>query len=101
MVARSLFRALAAPVLAVLALLPAAVAAQLAYEQDSGALPRGGANFMGWVRDYEKQVGAKYIGVQYDDETLTYRIRFIRDGVVFNVDVDSRTMQPRNRRKSY
>ncbi|KPF77868.1 hypothetical protein IP88_05290 [alpha proteobacterium AAP81b] len=44
------------------------------------------------VRQMEARLGAKFIGVQDDDEDVL-RMRFIRqDGSVFNVDVDPATL---------
>jgi uncharacterized membrane protein YkoI len=47
------------------------------------------------------QVRGDYIGVQFDEPTLTYRFRFMADGEVINVDVDARTGQRRRQVKSY
>ena len=37
------------------------------------------------------RVGGKYIGSEFDASTTMYRLRFMRDGAVTNVDVDART----------
>ena len=37
------------------------------------------------------QVGGKYIGSEFDANTAMYRLRYMRDGAVTNVDVDART----------
>jgi len=47
------------------------------------------------------QVRGDYIGVQFDEPTLTYRFRFMVDGELINVDVDARTGQRRRTVKSY
>jgi hypothetical protein len=41
------------------------------------------------------QVRGTYLGVEFDEPTLTYRFRFLVDGEVINVDVDARTGQRR------
>lgn len=47
------------------------------------------------------QVRGNYMGVEFDEPTLTYRFRFLVDGEVINVDVDARTGQRRRQSKSY
>ncbi|WP_439532270.1 PepSY domain-containing protein [Polymorphobacter sp.] len=47
------------------------------------------------------QVRGDYIGVQFDEPTLTYRFRFMVDGELINVDVDARTGQRRRAIRSY
>lgn len=48
------------------------------------------------------QVAGRYIGAaEFDRETLTYRLKFLNNGVVVNVDVDARTGRILNRRQSY
>ena len=37
------------------------------------------------------RVGGKFIGSEFDANTTMYRLRFMRDGAVTNVDVDART----------
>ncbi len=37
------------------------------------------------------RVGGKYIGSEFDASTTMYRLRFMRNGAVTNVDVDART----------
>jgi len=37
------------------------------------------------------RIGGKYIGSEFDASTTMYRLRFMRDGAVTNVDVDART----------
>ncbi len=37
------------------------------------------------------RVGGKYIGSEFDASTTMYRLRFMRNGAVINVDVDART----------
>ena len=48
------------------------------------------------LREIERRVlpmmpGAQYLGPEYDPASLTYRLKFIRDGRVLFVDVDART----------
>lgn len=47
------------------------------------------------------QVRGNYMGVEFDEPTLTYRFRFLVDGEVINVDVDARTGQRRRQSRSY
>ncbi len=47
------------------------------------------------------QVRGNYVGVEFDEPTLTYRFRFLVDGEVINVDVDARTGQRRRQSRSY
>lgn len=47
------------------------------------------------------QVRGTYMGVEFDEPTLTYRFRFLADGEVINVDVDARTGQRRRQSRSY
>ncbi len=47
------------------------------------------------------QVKGDYMGVQFDEPTLTYRLRFLVNGEVINVDVDARTGQRRRQSRSY
>lgn len=47
------------------------------------------------------QVRGSYMGVEFDEPTLTYRFRFLVDGEVINVDVDARTGQRRRQSRSY
>ncbi len=47
------------------------------------------------------QVRGDYMGVQFDEPTLTYRFRFMVDGEVINVDVDARTGQRRRNVRSF
>ncbi len=42
-----------------------------------------------------------YIGAEFDEATLTYRFRFLVDGVVKNVDVDARTGQRARKARNY
>lgn len=43
----------------------------------------------------------EYIGVQFDHTSRTYRFRFLKDGNLFNVDVDARTGSPVRRRQNF
>ncbi len=48
------------------------------------------------LREIERRVlpmmpGAQYLGPEYDPASLTYRLKFIRDGRVLFIDVDART----------
>lgn len=48
------------------------------------------------------EVRGDYMGVQFDEPTLTYRFRFMVNDEVINVDVDARTGQRRrNSSRSY
>lgn len=47
------------------------------------------------------EVRGDYMGVQFDEPTLTYRFRFMVDDEVINVDVDARTGQRRRNSRSY
>nr|WP_051280644.1 PepSY domain-containing protein [Novosphingobium acidiphilum] len=54
------------------------------------------------LRDIERRIlptmpGMQYLGPEYDDEAMAYRLKFIRDGRVTFVDVDARTGQVRGR----
>ncbi|WP_152417452.1 hypothetical protein [Sandarakinorhabdus sp. AAP62] len=48
-----------------------------------------------------QQNRGEYVGVQFDQNSRTYRFRFVRDGALVNVDVDARTGDPVRRRQSY
>ena len=43
------------------------------------------------ITQVSPRVGGKYIGSEFDASTTMYRLRFMRDGTVTNVDVDART----------
>ncbi len=43
------------------------------------------------IAQVSPRVGGKYIGSEFDASTTMYRLRFMRDGAVTNVDVDART----------
>lgn len=48
------------------------------------------------LREIERRVlpmmaGAQYLGPEYDPASLTYRLKFIRNGRVMFVDVDARS----------
>ncbi len=47
------------------------------------------------------QVRGTYVGVEFDEPTLTYRLRFLVDGEVVNVEVDARTGQRKRQTRSY
>jgi hypothetical protein len=47
------------------------------------------------------QVRGDYLGVEFDEPSLTYRFRFLVNGQVINVDVDARTGQRRRSSRSY
>ncbi len=47
------------------------------------------------------EVRGDYMGVQFDEPTLTYRFRFMVNDEVINVDVDARTGQRRRNSRSY
>jgi uncharacterized membrane protein YkoI len=47
------------------------------------------------------EVRGDYMGVQFDEPTLTYRFRFLVNGELINVDVDARTGQRRRQPRSY
>ena len=48
------------------------------------------------LREIEREVvpqmsGMQYLGPEYDPAAMAYRLKFIRDGKVFFVDVDARS----------
>jgi uncharacterized membrane protein YkoI len=48
------------------------------------------------LREIERRVipqmrGSEYLGPEYDDEAMAYRLKFIKEGQVVWVDVDART----------
>jgi uncharacterized membrane protein YkoI len=43
------------------------------------------------IAQVSARVGGKCIGSEFDASTTLYRLRFMRDGAVTNVDVDART----------
>ena len=48
------------------------------------------------LREIERRVipqmrGSEYLGPEYDDEAMAYRLKFIKEGQVSWVDVDART----------
>ena len=48
------------------------------------------------LREIERRVipqmrGSEYLGPEYDDEAMAYRLKFIKEGKVVWVDVDART----------
>ncbi|WP_310498900.1 hypothetical protein [Sandarakinorhabdus sp.] len=47
------------------------------------------------------EVRGEYVGAQFDMSSRTYRFRFVDNGNLFNVDVDARTGQRLNRRRSF
>lgn len=54
------------------------------------------------IRDRVKSsVRGEYVGAVFDEQTRSYRFRFVNDGVLFNVDVDARTGARINRRQPY
>lgn len=82
--------------LALLASVPAAPA--LANQGDEAGMARKDlrAGNVRPLREIERRVlpmmpGAQYLGPEYDPASLTYRLKFIRDGRVLFVDVDART----------
>lgn len=88
-----------------------ASALALSMAQPVSARPRTGVQELveaGAIRPFEEirsrvvgQTRGDYLGVQLDEDSLTYRFRFIDAGRVFNVDVDARTGRILNRRQSY
>jgi hypothetical protein len=49
----------------------------------------------------QSQVRGDYIGAEWDEVTWTYRLRFVDNGNVINVDVDARTGQRVRRTANY
>lgn len=48
------------------------------------------------LREIEHEVlprirGMQYIGPEYDSQSMTYRLKFIRDGKIYYMDVDARS----------
>jgi uncharacterized membrane protein YkoI len=52
-------------------------------------------------RKVQAQVRGDYIGAEWDETTWTYRLRFVDNGNVINVDVDARTGQRVRRTANY
>lgn len=52
-------------------------------------------------RKVQSQVRGDYIGAEWDETTWTYRLRFVDNGNVINVDVDARTGQRVRRTANY
>jgi hypothetical protein len=52
-------------------------------------------------RRVQSQVRGDYIGAEWDEATWTYRLRFVDNGNVINVDVDARTGQRVRRTANY
>jgi hypothetical protein len=52
-------------------------------------------------RKVQAQVRGDYIGAEWDEMTWTYRLRFVDNGNVINVDVDARTGQRVRRTANY
>ncbi|MEI6486912.1 MAG: hypothetical protein WCO11_11675 [Sphingomonadales bacterium] len=48
-----------------------------------------------------QETPGEYVGVQFDASSRIYRFRFLRDGMVVNVDVDARTGERLRRKQSY
>lgn len=48
-----------------------------------------------------REVRGSYMGVEFDEPTLTYRFRFLVDGEVINVDVDARSGQRRRQSQRF
>lgn len=48
-----------------------------------------------------QETPGEYVGSQFDQNSLVYRFRFLRDGNLINVDVDARTGERVRRRQSY
>jgi hypothetical protein len=53
------------------------------------------------LQSVSSQVPGRYIGTDFDPETLTYRLKFLNNGNVVNVDVDARTGHILHRRQSF
>jgi hypothetical protein len=54
------------------------------------------------IRDRVKaSVQGEYVGVEFHEQTRSYRFRFVNAGVLFNVDVDARTGARINRRQRF
>lgn len=96
------FRALLAGAVA-LALFPAMPAAAGGVERRVRDLVEAGeiVPFEVIRQRVASQVRGSYVGVEFDEPTLTYRFRFLVDGEVINVDVDARNGQRRRQSKSY
>jgi hypothetical protein len=54
------------------------------------------------IRDRVKaSVQGEYVGVEFHEQSRSYRFRFVNAGVLFNVDVDARTGARINRRQRF
>lgn len=96
-------RALILSAVAALTLAPVAVTAQEQARGDQGEARRE-AQAGNIMRSGEIEAkilpmmrGAEYLGFAYDPSARAYRLKFIKDGRVTNVDVDARTGRIINR----
>ncbi|WP_156256047.1 PepSY domain-containing protein [Sandarakinorhabdus oryzae] len=48
-----------------------------------------------------QETQGEYVGAQFDQNSRIYRFRFLREGILINVDVDARTGERVRRRQSY
>jgi len=90
----TLFSAIAATLAS---LAPAAMPAHAdpGSEQGAARKDRMAGNILS-IRQIEAQVlprmsGMQYLGPEYDPAAMAYRLKFIKDGRVYFVDVDART----------
>jgi len=93
-----MIRSLIASALVASVLASAPTAPALASQGDEAGMARKDlrAGNVRPLREIERRVlpmmpGAQYLGPEYDPASLTYRLKFIRDGRVLFVDVDART----------
>jgi uncharacterized membrane protein YkoI len=92
-VMRSLFTLAAVGLLATLALPSEAGAMQRGRDQDAAFQARQQGQIMSLttIRARIQVRGAEFIGAEFDSSALVYRLKFMRGGEVFWVDVDART----------
>ncbi|WP_240500069.1 hypothetical protein [Sphingomonas montana] len=78
-----------------IAAVPAAARAERSRDQNAAAEARRSGKIKS-LREIEDRViprmmGARYLGPEFDAQTATYRLKFMRGGAVLWLDVDGRT----------